>query len=100
MPLVVPLEQGNASRRFEKREICSRGGEFTVFFNPDPVTDFDGAAACDTERFARFFRGLLERGVYLPCSQFEATFASTAHTEDQLDEAIAAAEDVLHEMKD
>ena len=76
------------------------GSMFTVFFNPDPVTDFDGAAACDTERFARFFRGLLERGVYLPCSQFEATFASTAHTEDQLDEAIAAAEDVLHEMKD
>ena len=76
------------------------GSMFTVFFNPSPVTDFDGASACDTERFARFFRGLLERGVYLPCSQFEATFASTAHTEDQLDEAIAAAEDVLHEMKD
>ena len=76
------------------------GSMFTVFFNSGPVTDFDGASACDTERFARFFRGLLERGVYLPCSQFEATFASTAHTEAQLDEAIAAAEDVLDEMKD
>ena len=76
------------------------GSMFTVFFNPNPVTDFDGASACDTERFARFFRGLLQRGVYLPCSQFEAAFASTAHTEDQLDEAIAAAQDVLREMKD
>ena len=76
------------------------GSMFTVFFNPNPVTDFDGASASDTERFARFFRGLLQRGVYLPCSQFEATFASTAHTEDQLDEAIAAAEDVLRELKD
>ena len=76
------------------------GSMFTVFFNPNPVTDFDGASACHTERFARFFRGLLERGVYLPCSQFEAAFASTAHTEAQLDEAIAAAQDVLHELKD
>ena len=76
------------------------GSMFTMFFNPNPVTDFDGASASDTERFARFFRGLLQRGVYLPCSQFEATFASTAHTEAQLDEAIAAAQDVLHEMKD
>ena len=76
------------------------GSMFTVFFNLNPVTDFDGASASDTERFARFFRGLLQRGVYLPCSQFEAAFASTAHTEAQLDEAIAAAQDVLHEMKD
>ena len=75
------------------------GSMFTVFFNPNPVMDFDGASASDTERFGQFFRGLLERGIYLPCSQFEATFASTAHTEAQLDEAIAAAEDVLQGMK-
>ena len=75
------------------------GSMFTVFFNPNPVTDFDGASACDTERFAQFFRGLLERGIYLPCSQFEATFASTAHTDAQLDEAIGAAEEVLAGLK-
>ena len=76
------------------------GSMFTVFFNPNPVTDFDGASASDTERFAQFFRGLLQRGIYLPCSQFEATFASAAHTDAQLSETIAAAEDVLHDLKD
>ena len=76
------------------------GSMFTVFFNPNPVTDFDGASASDTGRFAQFFRGLLERGIYLPCSQFEATFASAAHTDAQIDETIAAAADVLHDLKD
>ncbi len=76
------------------------GSMFTVFFSPGPVTDFDGASASDTERFGRFFRGLLERGVYLPCSQFEAAFISTTHAEAQLDEAIHAAEDVLQDLKD
>ena len=76
------------------------GSMFTVFFSPGPVTGFEGAAASDTERFARFFRGLLERGVYLPCSQFEAAFISTTHAEAQLDEAIHAAEDVLQDLKD
>ena len=49
------------------------------------VRDADGARRCDTDAFARFFRGMLERGVYLPPSQFEAAFISLAHSDDDID---------------
>ena len=73
------------------------GAMMTFFFNGEPVTDWDVAARCDTQRYARYFWGLLERGVYMPCSQFEALFLSTAHTEDDIDATIAAAGEVLAE---
>ena len=67
---------------------------FTLFFN-DPadreVTDWPSAARCDEKLFARYFWGMIERGVYLPCSQFEAFFLSAAHTEADIDAAIEAA---------
>jgi glutamate-1-semialdehyde 2,1-aminomutase len=66
------------------------GSMFTFFFTPEPVTDFESAKKCDTARFGRFFHFLLERGVYLPPSQFEAGFVSAAHGEAEL-EATAAA---------
>lgn len=71
------------------------GSMMTLFFNPDPVTDWDVAARSDRERFARFFWGLIDRGVYLPCSQFEALFVSAAHTAADIDATVAAARDVL-----
>ncbi len=52
---------------------------FTVFFTDQPVTDYSSAKRSDTQRYARFFHALLERGVYFPPSQFEAAFVSTAH---------------------
>ena len=52
----------------------------------------------DTARFARFFWGMMDRGVYLPCSQFEAAFLSTLHDEAKVDETIAAARDALAEI--
>jgi len=67
----------------------------TLFFHPGPVTDWDSASRCDTKRFARYFWGLIERGVYMPCSQFEALFVSAAHTEQDIDATIAAAREVL-----
>ncbi len=67
----------------------------TLFFNPGPVTDWESAARSDTQRYARFFWGMLDRGVYLPCSQFEAMFVSIAHTNEQIDETIAAAREKL-----
>ena len=57
------------------------GSMLTLFFNPDPVHDYEGAKRSDTRLFARFFWEMLARGVYLPCSQFEAAFVSAAHTE-------------------
>jgi glutamate-1-semialdehyde 2,1-aminomutase len=70
---------------------------WTLFFAPAPVTDYDTARACDTKRFARFFWEMMDRGVYLPCSQFEAAFVSAAHGEGQVDETIAAAGAALAE---
>jgi glutamate-1-semialdehyde 2,1-aminomutase len=58
------------------------GSMFTVFFTDCPVTDFTSAKTSDTARYARFFWAMLERGVYLPPSQFEAAFASAALTPD------------------
>jgi glutamate-1-semialdehyde 2,1-aminomutase len=71
------------------------GSMMTLFFHPDPVTDWDVASRCDTRRYARFFRGLIDRGIYLPCSQYEAMFLSTAHTQQQIDQTVAAAREVL-----
>ena len=67
----------------------------TLFFNPDPVTDWDVASRCDTRHYARYFWGMIERGIYFPCSQFEALFLSTAHTDEQIDQTIAAARAVM-----
>ena len=62
------------------------------------MTDWPSASRSDTARFARFFWGLVERGVYMPCSQFEALFVSAAHTSDEIEATIAAAGEVLEEI--
>jgi glutamate-1-semialdehyde 2,1-aminomutase len=67
------------------------GSMFTWFFQPGPVTNWTSAAKSDTEAFARFFRALLDNGVYLPPSQFEAAFLSAAHSEEDVQKTIAAA---------
>jgi glutamate-1-semialdehyde 2,1-aminomutase len=64
---------------------------FTWFFAAGPVTDWTSAAKSDTEAFGRFFRAMLENGIYLPPSQFEAAFLGAAHTEQDLQLTIAAA---------
>ncbi|MEM7455030.1 MAG: glutamate-1-semialdehyde 2,1-aminomutase [Planctomycetota bacterium] len=71
------------------------GSMMTLFFQNGPVTDWDCAARSDTDRFSRYFWGLIERGVYMPCSQFEALFVSTTHTESDIDTTVAAVTDVL-----
>jgi glutamate-1-semialdehyde 2,1-aminomutase len=67
------------------------GSMFTWFFTRGPVTDWISASKADTEAFGRFFRSLLDNGVYLPPSQFEAAFLSAAHTEEDVRRTIAAA---------
>ena len=67
------------------------GSMFTWFFTPGPVTGWDSAAKSDTEAFARFFRAMLENGIYLPPSQFEAAFLSAAHTDEDVKQTITAA---------
>ncbi len=60
------------------------GAMFTYFFTPHPVTDWESAKKCDTVRFGKFFHFMLERGIYLAPSQFEAAFLSTAHSEEDI----------------
>jgi glutamate-1-semialdehyde 2,1-aminomutase len=71
------------------------GSMWTLFFASQRVTDYDSAKKSDTTRFGRFFWAMMDRGVYLPCSQFEAAFISVAHTDTQIDETIAAATEAL-----
>jgi glutamate-1-semialdehyde 2,1-aminomutase len=67
------------------------GSMFTWFFTPGPVTGWESAARSDVDAFARFFRAMLENGVYLPPSQFEAAFLSAAHSDKEVQQTIAAA---------
>jgi glutamate-1-semialdehyde 2,1-aminomutase len=67
------------------------GSMFTWFFTPGPVTDWTSAAKSDTEAFGRFFRSMLDSGIYLPPSQFEAAFLSATHTGDEIQQTLAAA---------
>lgn len=71
------------------------GSMFTVYFTDSPVRDFASASRCDIGRFARFFHGMLENGVFLAPSQFEACFLSTAHDEEALETTVAAAREAL-----
>ncbi|MBW4696479.1 MAG: glutamate-1-semialdehyde 2,1-aminomutase [Aphanocapsa lilacina HA4352-LM1] len=71
------------------------GAMFTLFFTEGPVRNFADAKRSDLQKFARFHRGMLERGVYLAPSQFEAGFMSLAHTEEDIDYTVAAARTVL-----
>jgi glutamate-1-semialdehyde 2,1-aminomutase len=67
----------------------------TFFFSGTPVVDWATAEKCDTARFAKFFWGLADRGVYLPCSQFEAMFLSAALSDNDVATIVDAAADVL-----
>ena len=67
------------------------GSMMTWFFTPAPVTDYDTAKHSETSRFKRFFHAMIERGIYLPPSQFEALFVSTAHSEEDLKRTAEAA---------
>jgi glutamate-1-semialdehyde 2,1-aminomutase len=71
------------------------GSMFTWFFATGPVTAWDSAAKSDTEAFGRFFRAMLDNGIYLPPSQFEAAFLGAAHTEQDIQQTVAAAKQAL-----
>ena len=71
------------------------GSMLTLFFHDVPVYDYNDALQSDTRLFARFFWEMLARGVYLPCSQFEAAFVSAAHSTDDIDQTIDAAHQAL-----
>jgi glutamate-1-semialdehyde 2,1-aminomutase len=71
------------------------GSLLTVFFSGAPVRDYEAAKGCDTQRFGAFFHAMLDRGVLLPPSQFEALFVSAAHTEEDIRRTVAACRESL-----
>ena len=73
------------------------GSMFTWFFTDLPVTDYASAKRSDTSRFRKFFHGMLERGIYLPPSQFEAAFVSAAHTDADIECTVSAARECFAE---
>jgi glutamate-1-semialdehyde 2,1-aminomutase len=78
-------------KKFELNYTINRvGSMFTLFFTEREVIDFDTAKLSDTQKFARYFGAMLENGIYLPPSQFEACFVSIAHTKEDLDKTIQA----------
>jgi glutamate-1-semialdehyde 2,1-aminomutase len=79
-------------------QVNSTGSLSTLFFSDEPVRDYAGAKHSDTKRYARFFREMLDRGIFLAPSQFEAAFVSTAHTSQDIERTIAAAADALKAM--
>jgi glutamate-1-semialdehyde 2,1-aminomutase len=79
-------------------QLARVGSMWTLFFIADPVPDYDAARRSDTARFARFFWAMMDQGIYLPCSQFEAAFLSAAHTEQHVAETVAAARVALVEV--
>jgi glutamate-1-semialdehyde 2,1-aminomutase len=74
------------------------GSMFTWFFTDQQVTDWKSASACDTARFGRFHNAMLNAGVWLPPSQFEAAFLSVAHTPRDIEETVAAAREALEQV--
>jgi len=78
--------------------IAREGSLLTVFFSQEMVNDYASARRCDTSVFARFFRGMLEEGIYWPPSQFEAAFLSLSHSRGNIDATLRAARKVFRQL--
>jgi len=92
------LEQGlkESARKANVAVTFNRvGSMFCSYFTSQPVWNLADAMTSDRDKFARFFRGMLNHGVYLAPSQFEAGFISLAHADEQIDKTIAAASEAL-----
>jgi len=70
----------------------------TLFFTDQEVKDFQTALSSDTEKFAKFWQGMVKRGIYLPPSQFEAWFVSLAHRKEHIEKTLEAIKETLKEM--
>lgn len=95
------LEEGlrrSAEEAGLKVTINRMGSMFTLFFTPDPVTDFASANRASKEQYALFFWEMLHRGVYFAPSQFEANFLSLAHSDEDITATIAAARQAFHAL--
>jgi glutamate-1-semialdehyde 2,1-aminomutase len=79
-------------------QVVATTGLLTLFFAPEPPRSYEEAKACDLDAYAAFCRGMLDRGIYLPPSQFEAWFPSLAHTEAHVERTLGSAREALGEL--
>jgi glutamate-1-semialdehyde 2,1-aminomutase len=99
--LSAAIERGlrNAAESAGVPHQCNRiGSMWTLFFAATPVVDLDSAKSSDTARFGTFFWRMMDRGIYLPCSQFEAAFTSAAHTMEDVEATVAAAREAMRDL--
>ncbi|HYE75181.1 MAG TPA: aspartate aminotransferase family protein, partial [Blastocatellia bacterium] len=90
---------GDAASEAGIQTISNRvGSMYTMFFTSEPVFDWNSASKSNREMYGRFFHAMLDEGVYLAPSQFEAAFVSAAHTEELIDRTIAAARRAFTQM--
>ena len=92
-------EMGKLAKKHGLATSTNRVGSMgCLFFTDQEVVEFDSAQSCDTQRFASMFCSMLQRGVYLAPSQFEAAFVSLAHDQEDIDKTLAAADEVFREI--
>ncbi len=96
---LTSLMQENIIESGIKACINSVGSAFTLFFGVDSVTSYDDAMEADTEMFGAYFRGMLERGIYIPPAQYEANFLSTSHSVVDLEATLIAQAEVFETLK-
>ena len=88
--------EGAARQAGIPHSVARVGSMLTLFFNAQKVTSWDAASRSDVQQYARYFWELIARGVYMPCSQFEALFVSAAHTEGDIEGTITAASEAMN----
>ncbi|MFQ5834503.1 MAG: glutamate-1-semialdehyde 2,1-aminomutase [bacterium] len=91
--------QENARKLIVHIYINQIGSMFTLFFSSHRVYDYQSAKRSDEKKFAQYFQGMLRKGIYLPCSQFEANFLSLAHTEEDIEKTVKANYEALKTLK-
>ena len=87
-----------AEKKDIKVQVKSVGGMLCLFFSDKDVKNFDDAKNCDLDMFAAYYKGMLEKGIFLAPSQFEAIFISAAHKNEDIDKTIKAAEEVFETL--
>jgi glutamate-1-semialdehyde 2,1-aminomutase len=88
--LIEAAREANAACRVQRV-----GSMWTLFFSAEPVVDYDTAKKSDAANFAKFFWAMMDRGIYLPCSQFESAFLSSVHTQEHVRQTIVTAREAL-----
>ena len=90
--------RGAAASAGIEAQIHRCGSMFTMFFKSEPIRDFNDVKKCSTDTFADFFTSLLDGGVYVAPSQFEACFLSTAHTDEAIEHTVEVTKGALKSL--